>query len=197
LTPAVSKIHGSQEAFLDMKKTVLTFGLISGAISSGLMLASVPFMEQIGFDRGVILGYTAIVLSFLLVFFGIRSYRENVGGGQISFGRAFSVGILITLVSCVIYVVTWEIVYFNFLPDFLEKYANYSVEKARASGASAEEITRLVADMNNFKTLYDNPLINAAFTFIEPFPIGLLITIISAAILRKRRKDESDLAQAC
>jgi hypothetical protein len=172
-----------------MKKTVLTFGLISGAISSGLMLATVPFMDRIGFDRGVIFGYTAILLSFLLVFFGIRSYRENVGGGQISFARAFSVGILITLISCICYVVTWEIVYFNFLPDFLDKYTNYSVEKARASGASADEIARLVAEMNNFKTQYSNPLINAAFTFIEPFPIGVLVTLISAAILRKRRND--------
>ncbi len=76
-----------------MKKTVLTFGLISGAMSSVLMLSTVPFIDRIGFDKGVIVGYTAIVLSFLLVFFGIRSYRENVGGGQITFGRALSVGL--------------------------------------------------------------------------------------------------------
>jgi len=84
-----------------MKKTVLTFGLISSVVSSILMLATVPFLDRIGFDKALIVGYTAIVLSFLLVFFGIRSYRENVGGGQISFGRALSVGLLITLISCV------------------------------------------------------------------------------------------------
>src|SRR4051794_23354067 len=100
-----------------MKKTVLTFGLISGAIISALMLATVPFMHKIGFNRGLIIGYTTMVLAFLLVFFGIRSYRENIGDGQISFGRALSVGLLIMLISCVCYVVTWEIVYFNFLPN--------------------------------------------------------------------------------
>src|SRR5262245_41206444 len=89
-----------------MKKTVLTFGLISGVVSSLLMLLTVPFIDRIGFDRGVFVGYTAIVLSFLLVFFGIKSYRENVGGGEITFGRAFTVGILITLISCVFYVLT-------------------------------------------------------------------------------------------
>ncbi len=83
-----------------MKKTVLTFGLISGAVSSVLMLSTALFLDRIGFDKGVIVGYTGIVLSFLLVFFGIRSYRENVGGGQITFGRALSVGLLITLISC-------------------------------------------------------------------------------------------------
>jgi hypothetical protein len=172
-----------------MKKTVLTFGLISGAISSLLMVATIPFIEQIGFDRGIIVGYTSMVLSFLLVFFGIRSYRENVGNGYISFGRALSVGFLIMLISCVCYVVTWEIVYFNFLPDFGEKYTNYVIEKARSSGASAEQIAQQTEQMKSFKAMYDNPLINAALTFLEPLPVGIVMTLVSALILRKRRQD--------
>ena len=84
-----------------MKKTVITFGLISGAISSGLMLCSTGLLDRIGFDRGYIVGYTSIVLSFLLVYFGIRSYRDNVSDGHVSFGKAFGVGICITLISCV------------------------------------------------------------------------------------------------
>src|SRR6267378_4757729 len=116
-----------------MKKTVLTFGLISGVISSLMMVATVPFADRIGFDKGAIVGYTAIVLSFLLVFFGIRSYRDNVGNGQITFGKAFAVGISITVISCIFYVVTWEILYFNFLPDFMDKYSVYIVEKLKAS----------------------------------------------------------------
>jgi hypothetical protein len=105
-----------------MKKIVLTFGLISGVVSSVLMLSTALLLDRIGFDKGVIVGYTGIVLSFLLVFFRIRSYRENVGGGQIS----------------------------------------------------------------------DNPLINAAVTFMEPFPIGLIISLISAAILRRRKPDSDE-----
>jgi Protein of unknown function (DUF4199) len=176
-----------------VKKTVLTFGLISGAISSALMLATVPFMHKIGFNRGLIIGYTSMVLAFLLVFFGIRSYRENVGNGQISFGRALSVGLLIMLISCVCYVVTWEIVYFNFLPDFADQYANWMIQNARASGASAEQIAKQVEEMKNFKTMYNNPLINVAFTFLEPLPVGLIMTLISALILRKSgRQDLQD-----
>lgn len=179
-----------------MKKIVLTFGLISGAISAGLMTALVPFAETIGFDNGTIVGYTVIVLSFLLVFFGIKSYRDNVGGGYISFGRAFSVGILIAVISSVIYVVAWEIVFQNWLYDFPEKYTNYIIEKARASGASAEEVARQGAEMNSMWALYrGNILIRFAFTFIEPFPVGLLITLISAAVLRKRKKEEPAYAQ--
>jgi hypothetical protein len=171
-----------------MKKVVLTFGLISGAISAGLMLATVPFMHNIGFDKGYFVGYSGMLLAFLLVFFGIRSYRENVSGGYISFGRAFSVGILISLISCVCYVVAWEIVYFNFMPDFWDKYSNYVVEKATKSGASADEVAKQVASIKSFKVMYDNPLWNFLFTFIEPLPVGLLVTLISALILRKKRK---------
>jgi len=174
-----------------MKKIVLTFGLISGAISAGLMMATMGFIDQIGFDRGVIVGYTAIVLGFLLVFFGIRSYRENVGNGYISFGRAFQVGILIALISSIIYVVTWEIVFQNWLYDFPEKYTNYMIEQARSSGASAEEIARQREEWNSTWALYrSNFLVRAAFTFIEPFPVGLLITLVSAAILKRRATKE-------
>ena len=155
------------------------------------MMANVGFIDQIGFDRGLIVGYTVIVLSFLLVFFGIRSYRENVGHGYISFGRAFQVGILIALISSVIYVLTWEVVFHNWLYDFPEKYTSYMIEKARASGASADEVARQTEEMNSlFASYKSNFFVRAAFTFIEPFPVGLLITIISAAILRRRPKEQ-------
>ena len=169
-----------------MKKTVLTFGLIAGAILSLMMLGTLPFMDKIGFDKGEIIGYTGMVLAFLLVFFGIRSYRENIGGGAMTFGRAFSVGILITLIGCVCYVVTWEVIYFKLAPDFFEKYANYMAEKLRSSGASQQVIEAKLQEMKSFKALYDNPLINAAITFIEPLPVGLIVTLISAAVLRRK-----------
>ena len=169
-----------------MKKTVLTFGLIGGAIMAAMMFATLPFLDKIGFDKGEIVGYTTMILAFLLVFFGIRSYRENVGGGRITFGRAFAVGILITVVACACYVVAWEILYFKFMPDFADKYAGYAIEKVRASGASQQVIDATVEQMKSFKALYSNPFINAAITFVEPFPIGLIVTLISAALLRKK-----------
>ena len=169
-----------------MKKTILTFGLISGAISSLMMWAFIPFIDQIGFDKGMVIGYTTMVLSFLLVFFGIRSYRDNVAGGKISFGKAFAVGILITLVSCMCYVGSWQVLYFKVMPDFAEKISQHAVDQVIASGASREVIEAKVQEMKSFIEMYNNPLFNAALTFLEPFPVGLIMTVISAAILRKR-----------
>lgn len=172
-----------------MKKTVLTFGLISGVVMSVLICAIVPFHDQIGFDRGVYVGYTSMLMAFLLVFFGIRSYRENVGGGEITFWRAFQVGILISLITCVFYVVTWEIVYFNFLPNFFEKYTAYLVDKARASGASPEQLAQQIEQAKQMKALLDNKFLSAIIIFVaEPLPVGIAMTLISAAILRKRRR---------
>ena len=89
-----------------MRKTVLTFGLIAGAILSIMMLATIPFHDEIGFDRAEVIGYTTMVLAFLLIFFGVRSYRDNVRGGSVSFGRAFAVGALIVAVASACYVAT-------------------------------------------------------------------------------------------
>jgi hypothetical protein len=128
----------------------------------------------------------------LLVFFGIRSYRDNVGNGQITFKKAFAVGISITLISCIFYVVTWEILYFNFLPaDFMDKYGAHMIEKVKASGAGPAAIQAQIEQVKKYKEIEDNPLLNAAMTFIEPFPIGLAITLISAAVLRKKAQSQS------
>ena len=168
-----------------MKKTVLAFGLISGAVSAAMMLLTLPFADRIGFDRGEIIGYASMVASGLLIFFGVRSYREQVGGA-LSFGRAFTVGLLIALVSCVCYVATWELIYFRLSPDFVDKYAAYEVARAKASGASAEAIDAKTREMREFKVMYDKPLMNIAITFMEPLPVALAITLVSAAVLRKK-----------
>ena len=173
-----------------MKKTILIFGLISGALSSLMMVATVPFVDKIGFDKGEYVGYTAIVLSFLLVFFGIRSYRDNTGNGQITFAKAFAVGISITLISCIFYVATWEVLYFHVLHGFADNYGAYMVEKLKASGASAAAIQAKIEEVKKFKVMYDNPINNAAMTFLEPFPVGLVITLISAAVLRKKPQSQ-------
>ena len=156
-----------------------------------MMIATLPFAHRIGFDHGYIVGYTSIVLSFLLVYFGIRSHRDNAGHGQISFGKAFTVGICITLVSCVFYVATWQVLYYHFMPDFMDNFTAHVIEKAKAAGASAAVIQEKAEQMKRYKEIEDNPLTNAAMTFIEPFPIGLLITLISAAVLKRKPETAS------
>ena len=115
-----------------MKKTVLTFGLISGVMISVLMDSSLLLAHKIGSEHSMVLGYTIMVASFLLIYFGIRSYRDNTLGGQISFGRAFTCGILTALITTVCYVATWEVLYFNFMPHFMDGYFAAQIHKVQA-----------------------------------------------------------------
>ena len=171
-----------------MKKTVLIFGLISGGMMAVMMFATLPFTDSAWLQsHSMFVGYTTMVLSFMLVFFGIRSYRENIGGGAITFGRAFAVGILITLISSVLYVIAWEIMYFG-IPSFGEKFMAMCVAHIKSSGASPEAIQ---TELSQLKYL-NNPLIKAAMTFVEPFPVGLIITLVSALILRKKMEPQVD-----
>jgi hypothetical protein len=180
-----------------MKKTVLTFGLISGVIMSALMDGSVLLANKIGSGHSsLVIGYTILVASFLLVYFGIRSYRDNTLGGQISFGRAFACGILITLITTVCYVATWEVVYFNFMPHFMDSYFAAQIHKVQASGLDPATTAARVAAIQRSQQLYQNPFVNMAYTFMEPLPVGLIITLISAAVLRRKAPVEPTAARA-
>jgi hypothetical protein len=178
-----------------MKKTVLTFGIISGVIMSLMMVATLPFLDTIGFDKGEVIGYTSMIAAFLLVFFGIRSYRDNVDRGTISFGRAVVVGLLITAVANVLYTATWEVLYFKVMPDFGTRYGAYQVDRARAEGKTEAEIAKVRIEQEAFAKSYKNPAYNVAVTFLEPMPAGLIVTLVSAGILsRKRRRRDPEMA---
>jgi hypothetical protein len=167
-----------------MSRIVLTFGLISGLIISGMFVLTIPFADHTSFGTGAVIGYASMVAAGLLIYFGIRSYRDNVGGGAVRFGRAFAVGMLIVAVSSVLYVATWEIVYPRYMPDFYAKYEAAAVKSAHAKGASAAEI----AQIHERVVMYQKPLMNVLFTFLEPLPVGLIISLISAWVLSRRRQ---------
>jgi hypothetical protein len=172
-----------------MKKTVLTFGLIAGGILSLMMLITIPFHDAIGFDRGLVIGYASMVAAFLLIYFGVRSYRDTVAGGSISFGRAFSVGGLIFVVAALCYVATWQVLYRTVASDYMVKYEEYVIAEERADGATQAEIDAKVAEMRRWAERYRNPLVNVAVTFLEPLPVGLIMTLIAAGVLSRRRGD--------
>jgi amino acid transporter len=178
-----------------MKKTVWTFGLIAGAIMSAMMLGTIPFMDRIGFSKAEVIGYTTMIAAFLLIFFGIKSYRDHQRGRTISFGRALLVGVLINVVASACYVATWQVIYYRMAPDFVAKYSAHVIEKEHAKGATEAQIAKKRADMQKFQELYRNPLINAAITFLEPFSVGLIVSLMSAGILRRRRDSAASLAE--
>ena len=174
-----------------MKKTVLTFGLLSGAVLSLMMLLTIPFHDQIGWDRAIYVGYTTMILASLFVYFGVRSYRDNVNGGTVSFGRALIVGLLISFVATIMYVATWELAKDKIAPNYIENYQAHTVEKLKASGKSQAEIDKEVVEMQRFAEMYKKPLVSIAFTFLEPLPVALIMSLLSAALLRRNRRNDA------
>ena len=169
-----------------MARGIWTFGMISGGILALAMIVAIPLAARgaITFDNAEVVGYSSMLLAFIMIFLGIRSERER-RGGAITFGEAFKTGLGIALVASAVYVITWQILYFGFLPDFADKYADHVLASMRAKGATAAAIEAETLKMEQFKRLYVNPLFNIGMTFIEVFPIALVIALISSAILRR------------
>lgn len=144
--------------------------------------------DKIGFDNGAVIGYISMVVAFSFVYFGILSYRNNVSGGRVSYSRALSIGLLIVVISCICYAITWAVVYHTLFPDFIEKYTTYTIAKMKAKGAPASEIDKQLMQMQQYKEVYKNPVMMLLFTFIEPLPVGVPIAFVSAFLVQIRRK---------
>lgn len=168
-----------------MKKNIIVCGLIGGFVSIiGFLITHGS--GSMDFDMGMIYGYASMLLAFSLIFVAVKNYRDKHNSGSVTFGKAFMIGLYITLIASTIYVCTWLITYYFFEPDFLEKYSAYMVEKLKESGASQAEIDKQVNDMKGFAEMYKNPFLNAAFTYMEILPVGLIVSLIAAAILKRK-----------
>lgn len=172
-----------------MKKNVLVFGLISGVIISSMMVyaASVccanPEMES-----NDVLGYAGMIAAFSFIFVGIRNHREKYNGGFITFGGAFKIGFYISMIASTLYVlVGWWVVTFLF-PEFMDSYTQHVLYMERLDGATPAELKQKAAEMADFKAMYENPLFFLLITYAEVLPLGLVISLISALLLKKKPK---------
>lgn len=170
-----------------MKKNILIYGLISGLIVSALMAVNVSMCLKSGdFDSSIVVGYASMIIAFSLIFVGIKNYRDKYNGGTISFGKAFKVGFFITLIASAIYVVVWLIEEHFFYPDFMEKYTAHEITKLQSSGISGTELASKTKDLEQAKEMYNNPILKILMTFVEILPVGLVVTLISALILKRK-----------
>ncbi|MBP6430772.1 MAG: DUF4199 domain-containing protein [Ferruginibacter sp.] len=175
-----------------MKKIIIVYGLIAGVIVATVMAISTAVYHSTGnFTGGMIIGYASMLIAFSMIFVAVKNYRDKHTNGSISFGKAFKIGILITLIASTIYVITWLINYYCFMPDFGEKYAAQAIEQLKTNGASATEIAKETNKMNEFAQMYKNPFFNALITYTEILPVGLIVTILCALILKRKTNSQT------
>ena len=175
-----------------MKRNMLVFGGIAGVIISTFMGVSMAIMgcgsEQMdGGTSSMIIGFSAMVAAFSFVFVGIKNFRDKQNEGVITFGKAFLLGCMISLIASTLYVATWAVEFHFFMPDFMDKYAAMQIKQLHESGVSGVALDEAIKEIeeagNNYK---NNPLYFAMYTYMEILPVGIIISFISSLILKKK-----------
>ena len=174
-----------------MKRNILVFGTISGLIVSAFMATSMALMgcsaSEGNMTIGMIIGFASMAVAFTFIFVAIKNYRDKQNGGTITFGKAFLLGLMVSLIASTMYVITWGIEFHYFLPNFMDKYSAMQVKEMQASGISGAELEKALKGIEEMNFSYKNNILFFTFaTYMEIFPVGLLITLISALILKKK-----------
>lgn len=163
-----------------MKKLMLVYGIIAGIVIIGSAVLSL----EVGI-ASTWLGFLIMFIAFSTIFLALRKYRDDALGGVIRFGTGFGLGLGITLVASLIYVFVWELYLVSTDYTFMDTYTASLLEKEEAGGASPEQLADLAREMESMKEMYANPLIRLPMTFVEIFPVGLLISLIAAFVMKR------------
>jgi hypothetical protein len=171
-----------------MFSLILRYGIVAGLIVGipmvWKMLTATETEANLG---GMLVGYLTMLVALTAVFLGVKQYRDKVKGGVIRFLPALGVGLGISLVASLLYMLSWELSIAFSKFDFVAWWQHQMIDGAKAHGASAEELARVTKEAQDFAVMYANPLWRMPMTFAEMFPVGVLVSLITAGVLRNPR----------
>jgi hypothetical protein len=172
-----------------MRKTVLTYGIISGIIVTTMMLLSIWILkDKKDLSNGMLIGYTTMVIALSLIFFAVKSFRDNQQNGMISFGKGFMMGLYITLIAGSIYAIGWEWYYRQSGEQYMQKYTELYIKQMKESGSTEAQIAAEMKSMESMAEYYKNPVMRFGFTLMEILPVGIIVSLITALILRRKER---------
>ncbi len=171
-----------------MLRTILKYGVIGGiVVAIPTFTIPVQFRHNIPDSLAMAIGYATMLVALTAVFLGIKHQRDVVQGGVIKFLPALGVGLAISIVASIFYVLAWELVLAVTHMDFAGDYANGTISHAKAKGLSGAALAKLVKQMDDFRRSYADPVYRMTMTFTEIAPVGLLVSLVSAGLLRNSR----------
>lgn len=166
-----------------MLRTILTYGVIGGLIAGGMLSIIVTNFEGSTGPYGMAIGYLVMLIGLSTIFLAIKRQRDVAGGGVIRFLPALGMGLAISLVAGVVYALCWDVaLHIIGIDAFIDSFAGTMTE-----GKSGAELAKARAEMEGFRTAYHNPLFRLPMTFTEIFPVGVLVSLVSALLLRNSR----------
>jgi pheromone shutdown protein TraB len=171
-----------------MLRIILIYGAIAGVIVGAPMLWGMLTTDPNGPmpENGALVGYASMLVALTAVFLGVKQYRDKEKGGVIKFLPALGVGLGISAVASLGWVIAWEISLAVTKFDFAAAYFGQLIEQAQAEGA-VEKVAKLQGEQASFAEMYANPLYRVPITFIEMFPLGAVISLVTAGLLRNSR----------
>jgi Protein of unknown function (DUF4199) len=169
-----------------MLRIIAVYGIIGGVIVAVGMQLGIQLVTDHG-AYGMLVGYLTMLVALSMVFVGVKRYRDTALGGVIRFWPAFGVGLGIAGVAGLCYVIGWEAYMYATDYSFAEVYTKQLLAEKAATGASVAELAKLAAEMAEFKVQYANPLFRMPMTFAEIAPVGIVVALVSALILRNSR----------
>jgi hypothetical protein len=174
-----------------MKKNILIFGLIAGLIV-GVYIVFLTWWGEKNLDSSgnEVLGYTSMVIAFSLIFVGVKNFRDKYNQGVVSFGKALTIGLGITLIASTIYVAVWLVDFYIFNPDFMDKYADHLAKLVKESGVSQAVANKKMAEINFMRESYKSPVMVVLWTYLEIVPVGIVISLLTAVLLKRKRRPE-------
>lgn len=165
-----------------MKKIILIFGVVIGALLSTNAIIHMNIMyTNPDYKGNDVLGYVTLVVIFSLIFVGVRNYRNKYLGGTISFLQALKSGALICFIASTVYVTIGLSYYYLFAPDFIDVFTDFMIRHS-----APDEVEATTAQMANFKEMYKNPLFAILVSYLEVLPIGMIVALVSALIVKKK-----------
>jgi len=167
-----------------MQKIAITYGILSGTITIATLILGLVVSDGGSFLSSEIFGYLTMIVALSMIFIGIKRYRDQQLGGVIRFLPAFAMGLAIAVIAAIIYTLVWELYLMTSGYDFIDSYVNSAIEAKRAAGLSADKLAQEIAALEEMRSDYGKIYIRIPMTFLEIFPVGLIIALLSAALLR-------------
>lgn len=167
-----------------MGRIILIWGLVGGVIVAGLMQLSLLIVNDHMNPLAMWLGYLTMLIALSTIAVGIKQYRDQTGGGVITFWRGLVIGLGIAVIAAVIYAAAWEAYLAISGKDFIGEYNAAMIAKAQAEHASAEQLAAIEAQAAQYQAIYDNPLLRFAMTMVEMLPVGVVVALVAAILFR-------------
>jgi len=176
------------ESKINPWKANLTNGVILASI--GILYSLVLYFLDKTADKS--LGYVSIVIQFVVLFFLLKSYRDNFMHGQITYGQSVGAGVIISLYNAIAVSLFTYILYTYIDPGLVTKQLAIAEEGMRAKGGLSES---QIDTAMQFTAKFMKPAVLAITGVFVGVFFGTIISMILSIFIKRESNPLIDAPQ--